>query len=189
MAVTVAQLHREIRATGVMVPTGHLPLTLTPGSWVKVFEALFEGVETADMRFLDVCCGVGHAVQSARLCYGVGRSKGVDFDPPTIEAAKLIGDRLPHPQHAISFGVGDLTSPTFTLRGFTHCCCFIDSTYLTTRFVELAQRARCAVIAFILTREMAHEIRQNAHGFFSWQTHKVTLEGGRCSRTVVIAVL
>jgi SAM-dependent methyltransferase len=186
-------VHAAVRRTHVMVPTGHLALTLRPASWRALFDLLFAGDGAADTRFMDVGCGVGHGLFIAKHAYGVHAVTGVDF-VDEVGAAVLVRQRLEErdalPAANVHLKVNDLMCPRFSLDGFTHAICLIDAAHLMEEFIAKAQRARSVKkIAFMVTRTMMADVRDDYYGFQSWQNIRVTLEGGGTSRTVCIATI
>jgi hypothetical protein len=188
---------------------GSFALTLSPKSWYEILFELF-GTRT-DMdccSYIDVGCGQGHGVIYAHQLLGVS-SWGIDFDEVinvaqlTWEALIRRGDvdkvktsDLSDSSAHLQYQIGDAHNTDFTLAPYTHASCIIDDADVVVRFIELAQathkgnkrkRQRVERIVFVVPNRGMPALED--FNFPEYRQFKVSLEGGRCSRSVCSATL
>jgi hypothetical protein len=195
--------------------TGSFALTLSPKSWYDILFHLFGSMDPTDREdctYIDVGCGQGHGVIYAHQLCNV-QSDGVDFEA-VIDVAQMTWDALIRrgdvsaPERGSSnwpaagktpplrFAVNDALNSRFNLLPYTHASCIIDDAGVVLHFIALAQatakgskRRRRSVqrIVFLVPNRGMDEL--DSFGFADYTQFKVTLEGGRCSRSVCAATL
>ena len=195
--------------------TGSFALTLSPKSWYDILFYLFGCMDPADREgcaYIDVGCGQGHGVIYAHQLCNV-QSDGIDFEA-VIDVAQMTWDALirrgdvsapvrgsskwavPGKTPPLRFAVEDALHSRFSLQPYTHASCIIDDAGVVLHFIALAQaaakgakrRRRCVErIVFLVPNRGMDEL--DSFGFADYTQFKVTLEGGRCSRSVCAATL
>lgn len=106
---------------------------LQMGRWSRLLAPrfiAFSGV-SGGTRVLDVGCGTGNLSFSLAQNPGIGAVAGIDFSPAYVAYAKR-----QHPDHRISFDVGDACALAFDNASFDH-----SLSMLVLQFIPEAERA------------------------------------------------